>query len=98
MKLFYHFLIFVFVSLVLVACANLFAHDGEGKMPAGFEQEEQFDDSVGTVNQTHGPYTLASINYQSLLKGKRWTDNKCYYMNNFCLQNVQTAITYFGRQ
>jgi hypothetical protein len=31
MKLFYHFLIFVFVSLVLVVCARIFTTDSENE-------------------------------------------------------------------
>jgi hypothetical protein len=55
MKLFYHFLIFVFVSLLLVACANIFTNNDEGKTlnirPSGFEynHNDQFNDSVEAI-------------------------------------------------
>ena len=64
MKLFYHFLIFVFVSLLLIACAHLFTTDDEGKTfnnkPSGSEhnRNEQFDDSVAT-NTLNSPFALA---------------------------------------
>ncbi|MDN5287832.1 MAG: hypothetical protein JWR38_4106 [Mucilaginibacter sp.] len=64
MKLFYHFLIFVFVSLLLVACAHMFSNDDEGKTlnnrPSGLEhnRNDQFDDSVAT-NPLTSPFILA---------------------------------------
>jgi hypothetical protein len=104
MKLFYHFLIFVFVSLILVACANLFANDGEGRIfdnqPSDLKQKQndQFDDSVEAASPAPSPYALASINYQHLLKEKDNAENKCYYMDNFYLQNIQMLIGHFDRQ
>jgi hypothetical protein len=64
MKLFYHFLIFVFVSLLLIACASIFTNDDEEKTlntkPSGLEhnRNDRFDDSVAT-NPLKSPFILA---------------------------------------
>lgn len=66
MKLFYHFLFFVIASLVLLACASVFASD-----PQVQSQTDEFTspepgsenpahDSTMAANQT-GPYVLTSV-------------------------------------
>ncbi|MEN0052760.1 MAG: hypothetical protein AAGC65_03790 [Mucilaginibacter sp.] len=82
MKLFYHFLIFVFVSLLLIACANLFTTDREkelNQVPSGSKHSHssRLDSSVKTDKQNNTPYIITSFNYKNFLKGRRWTDKQC---------------------
>jgi hypothetical protein len=100
MKLFYHFLIFVFASLVLVACARIFTSDSEAKVfntiPADSKQEYK-PDSVEKTNVKKDLFTITNFDYKNILKTKRWTDNQCNYNSIFYIRNVQMAINQLGR-
>jgi len=92
MKLFYHFLIFVFASLILVACANIFTTNPETKTLNHEPSEVKHNhnnqsDSAGQANKRDSPYVITSLNYRSLLKGKRWTDNQCNIVKG-CLKSL----------
>lgn len=102
MKLFYHFLIFVFVSLMLIACAKIFTSDSEIKsfnnQPSEVKQEHNDQsDSVALVDVKKGDFTITNFNYKNLLKTKRWADNQSVYNNVFYIKNVQMAINRLGR-
>jgi len=102
MKLFYHFLIFVFVSLMLVACAKIFTSDSEIKsfnnQPSGIKQEHSDQpDSAAPADVKEGAFTITDFNYKNLLKTKRWADNQSVYNNVFYIKNVQMAINRLGR-
>jgi len=96
MKLFYHFLIFVFVSLLLVACANIFTTNSKAPFsdkPSGLNRDNS--NHADGLQRTKGERTAdiaESFNYRSLLKARRWTDNQCYYKDVFGFKNIQTAI------
>jgi hypothetical protein len=82
MKLFYHFLIFVFASLVLIACANIFTTDSDTKNlnhePSGLKHgHSNRSDSSAKADKRNNPYVITSFNYKKLLKTKRWTDKQC---------------------
>jgi len=75
MKLFYHFLIFVFVSLMLVACAKIFTSDSEIKsfnnQPSEVKQEHNDQPgSAAPVDVKKGTFTITDFNYKNLLKTK----------------------------
>lgn len=105
MKLFYHFLIFVFVSLVLVACAQIFSSDDEMKsfnnQPSEIKQQENQGgnrpDSTAQVDLKKDFFTITNFNYSNLLKKRRWIDNQCVYNSVFYIKNVQMAINQLGR-
>lgn len=101
MKLFYHFLVFVFVSLLLIACANIFTSDRNVKTmnnePQGLKHEHNNKRDGSVKNQVkNDPYIITSFNYKNLLKGKRWTDNQCEDNGNFYLKNIQMVIREFS--
>jgi hypothetical protein len=105
MKLFYHFLFFVFTSLILVACANLFASDAPGKSqidefsaPESNNFESKDDSTIAInnsdafafkVNNSKGSDPL----YISLIQDNamNFAYQKFAYVNN-----VHTALNYFG--
>jgi hypothetical protein len=66
MKLFYHFLFFVCASLILVACANMFASDPESQSQTDeftspeTESKSTVDDTIVAVNQIN-PFMLTSL-------------------------------------
>jgi len=102
MKLFYHFLIFVFVSLMLVACAKIFTSDSEIKsfnnQPSEVKQEHNDQPgSAAPADVKEGTFTITDFNYKNLLKTKRWADNQCDYNSVFYIKNVQMAINRLGR-
>lgn len=105
MKLFYHFLIFVFVSLVLVACAQIFSSDDEIKsynnQPSEIKQQDNQNinqpDSTAQADLKKDFFTTTNFNYRNLLKKRRWTDNQCDYNSVFYIKNVQMAINHLGR-
>jgi hypothetical protein len=101
MKLFYHFLIFVFVSLILVACAKIFTSDSEIKSfnspPSEIEQQlDHQPDSATQANLKKDFPTISKFSVKGLLKTKRWTDNQCDYNSVFYIKNVQLAINRLG--
>nr|MBB6148656.1 hypothetical protein [Mucilaginibacter sp. SP1R1] len=91
MKLFYHFLIFVFVSLLLVACANIFntdnkiQNDGPSWLEHSFNQNDS--DSSIKVNGKNSPYVRAGLN-DELLKGKALINDQFNYTYNIYLKNI----------
>lgn len=102
MKLFYHFLIFVFVSLVLVACAKIFTSDSEIKSfnspPPEIEQQlDHQPDSAAQAALKKDFSTITNFNIKNLLKTKRWTDNQCDYNSVFYIKNVQMAVNRLGQ-
>ncbi|SDP80329.1 hypothetical protein SAMN05428975_2857 [Mucilaginibacter sp. OK268] len=102
MKLFYHFLIFVFVSLILVACAKIFTSDTEIKssniQPSEVKQQQDVrPDSAVQADLKKDFFTITNFNYKNLLKTKRWADNQCDYNGVFYIKNVQMAINRLGR-
>ena len=102
MKLFYHFLIFVFVSLVLVACAKIFTSDNEIKTfnnkPSEIKQEHNNQpDSIAQTDLKQDFSIITNFNYKSLLKTKRWADNQSNYNSVFYIKNVQMAINRLGQ-
>jgi hypothetical protein len=101
MKLFYHFLVFVFVSLLLIACANIFTTDHKVKAlnsePSVLKRKGNEPDVSAKAGSKNGPYILAGFNYKNILKGKRWIDNQCDYKNNFYIKNIQLVISHFGQ-
>jgi hypothetical protein len=82
MKLFYHFLIFVFASLILIACANIFNSDSETRnsnhAPSALKHgsNSRIDSSAKSAKQNN-PYVITTVSYKRLLKTKRWTDRQC---------------------
>ncbi|WP_184549373.1 hypothetical protein [Mucilaginibacter sp. FT3.2] len=85
MKLFYHFLFFVFASLILLACASMFASE-----PQSQSQTDEFsapepdgnaliDDSIVTTNSTR-PFvlTLLKSNNKVLLPNVKYIAGKKY--------------------
>jgi len=101
MKLFYHFLVFVFVSLLLIACANIFTTDHKEKAlnnePSVLKRKGNKPDVSVKASPPNSPYILASFNYKNILKGKRWMDNQCDYKNNFYIKNIQLVISHLGQ-
>jgi hypothetical protein len=101
MKLFYHFLVFVFVSLLLIACANIFTTDHKVKAlnnePSVLKRKGSKPDVSVKADSKNSPYILAGFNYKNILKGKRWMDNQCDYKNNFYIKNIQLVISHFGQ-
>jgi|GEM_PF-6842388 len=102
MKLFYHFLILVFVSLILVACARIFTSDSEIKtfnsQPSEIKQQQDHQaDSVAQVDLKGDFPTITNFDYRSLLKTKRWTDNQCGFNSVFYIKNVQMVMNHLSR-
>jgi hypothetical protein len=67
MKLFYHFLVIVFASLILVACANLFATDPKNQSQTdefpsadhAFDGQEVDDSTV--ASNAGNPFVLTAL-------------------------------------
>ncbi|MEZ2334514.1 hypothetical protein AB6735_02730 [Mucilaginibacter sp. RCC_168] len=102
MKLFYHFLIFVFVSLALVACAKIFTSDSEIKtfnnLPSEIKyQDNNQPDSVAQTDLKKNFSMISGFSYKSLLKTKRWADNQYNYNSVFYIKNVQMVINRLGQ-
>jgi len=102
MKLFYHFLIFVFVSLILVACAKIFTSDTEIKLfniqPSEVKQQQDVQpDNAVQADLKKDFFTITNFTYKNLLKTKRWADNQCDYNSVFYIKNVQMAINCLGQ-
>jgi len=103
MKLFYHFLFFVFTTLILLACANMFASDPQSKSQTDefpspeSNNYESKDDSTFAANQS-GSVVLANLKdntpvYSGLTlhNAGDFVRQKNIYSNNF-----QIALNYFG--
>lgn len=91
MKLFYHFLVFVFVSLLLVACANIFTTDSKtsfSNKPSGLNHDNHSDNSLKEPTAN----VAERFKYKRFLKGRRWTDNQCYYQDILHFKSIQLAI------
>lgn len=103
MKLFYHFLFFVFTTLILLVCANMFASDPQSKSQADefpspeSNNYESKDDSTFAANQS-GSVVLANLKDNTLVysglmlqSAEDFARQKTIYSNNF-----QIALNYFG--
>lgn len=102
MKLFYHFLFFVFTTLILLACANMFASDPQSKsqadeFPSPESNNYESKDSTFAANES-GPVVLAKLKdntpvYSGLMlhSAGDFARQRTIYSNNF-----QVALNYFG--
>ena len=103
MKLFYHFLFFVIASLVLLACASVFASD-----PQVQSQTDEFTspepDNDGTIHDSaiatnqSGPFVLTGLrdNTQSYLFYAVADKQKQAYNVYSYLDNFQMAFNQFS--
>ncbi len=103
MKLFYHFLIFVFASLVLLACANLFASDKQSQsqtdeFPAADHAfDGQVDDSTVAGN-SGSPFVLTALKSNAHKYLGYGFDKAPYFAgkNFLYLSNFQVGINQFA--
>ena len=104
MKLFYHFLIFVFVSLVLLACANVFNSDGKmgdaNNEPSTSENSQNIqppNDSVAEAGKG-GRSMLTSFKYNSLFDNGETAEKNCTCKKHRNPMNdLQMAILHFNQ-
>src|SRR5476651_1381569 len=96
MKLFYHFLFFVFTSLILVACANIFASDTQSKSkidefpaPESNSFESKDDSTIAINNSDVVAFTFNNLKVSTPLYTSLIQDNamnfayqKFTYVNN----------------
>jgi hypothetical protein len=98
MKLFYHFLFFVIASLVLLACASVFASDPQVQSQTDeFTSPEPDNDSTIATNQS-GPLVLTGLkdNTQSYLFYAVADKQKQAYNVYSYLDNFQMAFHQFS--
>lgn len=96
MKLFYHFLVLVAASLILIACANMFASTPEKKLdkPAqrsgiNFDKDSLLNPGINTrliISDHHYNDVL-----NKYINGRRQTGYKIHSFNNLLI-----AANYFG--
>jgi hypothetical protein len=105
MKLFYHFLFFVFTSLILVACANLFASDAPGKSqidefpaPESNNVESKDDSTISITNSDAFAFKVNNSKGSNPLYTSLIQDNAMdfAYQKFVYVNNVQIALNYFG--
>jgi hypothetical protein len=105
MKLFYHFLFFVFTSLILVACANIFASDTQSKSkidefpaPESNNFESKDDSTIAINNSDAFAFTVNNLKVSTPLYTGLIQDNAMNfaYQKFTYVNNVQTALNYFG--
>jgi cytochrome oxidase Cu insertion factor (SCO1/SenC/PrrC family) len=102
MKLFYHFLFFVFASIILLACANMFASDSQKSSQADeFPSPEPGNTALGDValNATpDNPFTLTSFkNNAPIISVSNCVEDKnCACKKNSYLSSFQMAINHFS--
>lgn len=104
MKLFYHFLFFVFASLILLACANMFNSDGKtgtsNNQPSKSEQSQntqQANDSIAAAEEGN-PYMLASFKYIDIFNNATDDEKDCVCKKHSSkLNDFQMAIMHFSK-
>ena len=105
MKLFYHFLFFVFTSLILVACANIFASDTQSKLkidefpaPESNNFESKDDSTISITNSDAFAFTVNKSKVSPSLYTSLIQDNQMNfaYQKFAYVNNVQIALNYFG--
>ncbi|SDD81732.1 hypothetical protein SAMN05216464_102667 [Mucilaginibacter pineti] len=104
MKLFYHFLIFVFVSLVLLACANVFNSDGrmddtniEPSTSENSKNIKQPNDSVAEAGKSSRAM-LTSFKYNNLFDNSQVAEKDCSCKKHRNpINDLQMAILHFNQ-
>jgi hypothetical protein len=101
MKLFYHFLFFVCASLILVACANLFASDPQSQAQSQTDEftspetngKSTADDTTVAISQVN-PFLLTSLKQiADLQPGSVFEfERNCVYKKTGYLHQFQMAM------
>jgi hypothetical protein len=98
MKLFYHFLVLVAASLILVACANMFASNPEKRLDKPVERsginlgkDSLFSSGINTR------FIFSGSHYYNVLRKYTSGSHQLMHKNNQSFNTLLTAANYSGQ-